>query len=148
VKERLNLSQLVPEAYQILMSMEKYLAKSEIPLVERELVKIRASQINKCAYCLDMHTRDARKNGESEQRLYALAAWKESPLFTAKERALLSFTDCVSQISLDGVTDVVYNELKIHYSEKQIAQLIILINQINFWNRNAVAAHLIFKEIL
>lgn len=145
ITERLNLSKLVPEAYEILVNMEKYLSTTAISSKNRELIKIRASQINKCAYCLDMHTRDARKAGESEQRLYAITAWEESPLFTEEERALLSFTEAVTKISEHGVSEDVYNKMSTFFSEKEIAQIIMIINQINCWNRNAIVAKITFN---
>jgi AhpD family alkylhydroperoxidase len=105
----------------------------------RELIKIRASQINKCAYCIEMHTKIAREAGESEQRIYALPAWEESPLFSDEERAVLALTEAVTKISEHGVSDAIFQDIQQYFSDNQIAQIIIAINQINGWNRIAVA---------
>lgn len=140
---RINVSELEPKSYEILLAMEKYLATTDLSHRLRELIKIRASQINKCAYCLEMHTKDARENGETEQRIYALSAWEESPLFTDAERSALHFTEQITEISKQGVTDEVYENLKKHFTEQQIAQMIIAIGQINFWNRIAVSTRMV-----
>ncbi|MFA5712888.1 MAG: carboxymuconolactone decarboxylase family protein [Bacteroidales bacterium] len=139
MKSRITIKELEPKSYEILLEMERYLAKSELPSSLKELVKIRASQINKCAYCLEMHTLAARNRGEEEQRIYALSAWEESPHFSPQERAALAYTEEVTLISQNGVREVTYNRLKELFSERQIAQLTILIGQINFWNRINVA---------
>ncbi len=142
--ERINVHRLEPRPYEILIEMEKYIATMEIPYLLRELIKIRVSQINKCAYCLDMHTQDARKAGETEQRIYAVSAWEESPLFTDKERAALAFAEEITKISEDGVTDATFKNMQVYFSDKQIAQMIIVVNQINFWNRIAVTTKQIY----
>lgn len=139
MKQRINVSELAPNAYNIMIEMEKYLHASELNHLLRELIKIRVSQINKCAYCLEMHTKDARKSGETEQRIYALSAWKESPLFTDAERAVLAFIEEVTLISYHGVSDKTFANLQQFFSDTQIAQIIITTNQINSWNRIAVA---------
>ena len=112
----------------------------------RELVRIRASQLNGCAYCIDMHTRAARKAGESEQRLYALAAWRESPLFTPRERAALQLTDAVTKIADDGVPDTVYQHAADVFSMGELANLILAITAINAWNRIAVSSGMVYTE--
>ncbi len=145
MKERLNIYENAPKALEILIEMEKYISTFDINIKLRELIKIRASQINKCAYCLEMHTIDAKKYGETEQRLNAIAAWEESPYFTDEERAALAFTEEVTRISEHGVKQNTFENLKKYFSEKQIAQMIIVINQINFWNRNAVTAKTLYK---
>ncbi|HVV92418.1 MAG TPA: carboxymuconolactone decarboxylase family protein [Hyphomicrobiales bacterium] len=103
-----------------------------------ELVKMRASQINGCAYCLDMHSKDARAAGETEQRLYALPAWRETPFYTDRERAALAYTEAVTRISEDHVEDELYAEVRRHFSEKEIADLTFCIIVINGWNRLAI----------
>lgn len=145
MKERLNIYENAPKSLEILIEMEKYISTFDINIKLRELIKIRASQINKCAYCLEMHTIDAKKYGETEQRLNAIAAWEESPYFTDEERAALAFTEEVTRISEHGVKQDTFENLKKYFSEKQIAQMIIVINQINFWNRNAVTAKTLYK---
>ena len=103
-----------------------------------ELVKTRASQLNGCAYCLDMHTKDAREAGETEQRLYALSAWRETPFFTDRERAALDWTESVTRIAPDQVDDPRYQELRSHFGEKEIVDLTLAIIAINGWNRLAI----------
>ncbi|MBS1485965.1 MAG: carboxymuconolactone decarboxylase family protein [Bacteroidetes bacterium] len=145
MKQRLNVKQLEPKAYEILITMEKYLAATGLPVRLQKLIKIRASQINKCAYCLEMHTIEARAAGETEQRMHALAAWEESPYFTEAERAVLSFAEEVTKIAEHGVSDAVFQNMQAHYTDNQIAQIIILINQINFWNRIAVSTKQLYQ---
>ncbi|HEY1458301.1 MAG TPA: carboxymuconolactone decarboxylase family protein [Solirubrobacteraceae bacterium] len=110
----------------------------------RELVKIRASQINGCAYCIDMHTRAARGAGESEQRLYALAAWRESPLFSERERAALELTDAITNVGDGGVPEELYDRVQAHFSAGELANLILAISAINAWNRIAVSSAMVF----
>jgi AhpD family alkylhydroperoxidase len=104
-----------------------------------ELVKTRASQINGCAYCVDMHTKDARAEGETEQRLYALPVWREAPFYTARERAALAWTEAVTLISQGPVSDDAYEEARRQFSEKELVELTMAIVAINGWNRLAVA---------
>ena len=112
----------------------KQLDKVEFDQLLRELVRIRASQINGCAYCIDMHTKDARAAGESEQRLYALTAWRETPFFTDRERAALAFTEAVTLLAVDHVPTESYEAVAEHFTEAEIAALISLIVTINAWN--------------
>lgn len=107
-----------------------------------ELVKTRASQLNGCAYCLDMHSRDARKGGETEQRLYVLSAWEESPAFTDRERAALRWTECLTRLPSEGAPDDVYAALEAQFSQPEIANLTVLIGMINLWNRLGVGFRL------
>ncbi len=104
-----------------------------------ELVKTRASQLNGCAYCLDMHTKDARAGGETEQRLYALSAWRETPFFDERERAALAWTEAVTLVSADQVPDEVYETVRPHFDDRQLADLTLAIVAINGWNRLAIA---------
>lgn len=110
----------------------------------RELVKIRASQINGCAYCIELHTRDARKAGESERRIYALSAWHESPLFSERERAALALTDAITSIAHPGLLDAVYEQAAEHFDEGQLANLVLAITAINAWNRIAISSGTVF----
>lgn len=142
MQQRINIKELEPQAYKVLFDMEKYLSATDMSFSIRELIKIRASQINKCAFCLEMHTRDAREAGETEQRIYALSAWEESPLFSKEEKAVLAMVEEVTRISEQGVRDITFQNLQQYFSENQIAQIIITINQINFWNRIAVSTRL------
>jgi AhpD family alkylhydroperoxidase len=139
MKQRINVKQLEPEAYKVLYAMEKYLSTTDLTVQLRELIKIRVSQINKCAYCIEIHTKDARKIGETEQRIYALSAWEESPLFSEEEKAVLALTDSITKIANHGVNDFIFKNVQSYFTEKQIAQIIIAINQMNFWNRIAIS---------
>jgi AhpD family alkylhydroperoxidase len=140
---RVNLKAAVPDAYRAMAAFDRSI---ELDPVLRELVKIRASQINGCAYCIALHTRDARKAGESEQRLYALAAWHESPLFTARERTALELTDVITKIGESGVSDAVYERAASEFSPGELANLIFAITAINAWNRIAVSSGLVFTD--
>jgi len=140
-KQRLNM-QIVPEAYAVLSGVERYLQGSGLEKSLYELVKLRASQINGCSYCVDMHSRDARKGGETEQRLYLLSAWQESPLFTDRERAALAWTECLTRLSTDGAPDEVFDELQRQFTPVEIANLTTLVGMINLWNRIGVGFRL------
>ncbi|NUM30986.1 MAG: carboxymuconolactone decarboxylase family protein [Bacteroidetes bacterium] len=142
--QRISLKQLEPKAYEVLYAMENYISTTDIKYSLRQLIKIRVSQINKCAYCIELHTSDARKAGETENRLYALSAWEESPLFSDEERVVLAFAEEITNIAEHGVNDITFENLKKHFSENQIAQIIIIVNQINFWNRIAVTTKMFF----
>jgi AhpD family alkylhydroperoxidase len=142
---RVDLLKTSPLAYAAMGTLERYLLESTIPPKYREIIKIRASMINGCAYCIDMHTREARKLGETEHRLYAMAAWRESPLFNEEERALLEFTEEVTNIREHGVSEDVYKNVSWHFSEIQIAEIIMQIVTINAWNRIAVSTNMVFK---
>lgn len=104
----------------------------------RELIKIRSSQINGCAYCIDMHTYEARQAGESDRRMHAVAAWRESPLFSARERAALALTEATTRISETGVPDDIYNVAAGQFTKSELAQLVMAIVAINAWNRIAI----------
>lgn len=146
MKTRQNIYSNVPKAYEVLIEMEKFISKIDLDKKLKELMKIRASQINKCAYCLEMHIEDALKIGEEAKRIYALSAWQESPYFSDEERAVLEFTEQVTEISKNGLSDEVYENLKNYFSEKQIAEMIILLGQINFWNRINVTSKQVYKS--
>lgn len=122
-----------------MMALEKYVNQSglERPLIE--LVKLRASQINGCAYCIDMHTKDARAAGESEQRLYALTAWRETPFYSERERAALAWTEAVTLIADGHVPDEVYEQARTQFSEKELVDLTMAVIAINGWNRLAIS---------
>lgn len=130
---------VAPGAYQVLRGLETYLHQSglEIPLLH--LIKLRASQINGCAYCIDMHWKDLRAIGENEQRLYGLDAWEESPYYTERERAALAWTEAVTRVSETHVPDEVYEQVRPHFSEKELADLTLAIATINAWNRLAIS---------
>lgn len=121
-----------PKGYTAMLELEKYLMSTSIDKKLRELIKIRASQINGCAFCIDMHTKDARKIGETEQRIYALNAWRETPFFTPEERTVLALTE-------GHVADDVYNEVRRYFDETKTSEIIMAIVTINAWNRIAIA---------
>jgi AhpD family alkylhydroperoxidase len=142
MESRINIQDLEPGAYGAMFGLEKYLDTAELSPALKELIKIRASQINGCAYCIQMHTEQARKQGESEQRLYALSAWRESPLFTEEERAVLDLTEEVTLIADGGLPQKTYERALDALDENQLAQCIMQIVVINAWNRMAISTHM------
>jgi AhpD family alkylhydroperoxidase len=138
MEARVNASATAPEPQQAMFAIGKYLAKCGLEPGLQELVKIRASQINGCAFCIDMHTQDARAGGETEQRIYALNAWRETPFFTDRERAALAWTEAVTHIS-NGVTDQLYEEARQQFSEKELVDLTWAVAAINAWNRMSIS---------
>ncbi len=139
MEQRLNYSKVSPDALRAMMELEKNVMASTIERPLYELLKIRASQINHCAYCLDMHTKDARKAGETEQRIYALSAWRETPFFTARERAALTWTEAVTVISQSDISDSLYDSVHKQFNEKEMVDLTMAIIAINGWNRLAIS---------
>jgi AhpD family alkylhydroperoxidase len=139
MKPRMNFYQAAPETIKALSAVEAQIAASGLEKSLIELVKTRASQINGCAFCINMHTQDARKLGETEQRLYMLSAWRESPLYTDRERAALAWTDAVTLIADTHAPDDLYEELRAHFSEAEMVNLTMLIGAINAWNRIAIS---------
>ena len=135
---RLDYRALAGDGVAKIGQIEQYLATSTIERSLRELVKLRASQINGCAYCVDMHTKDARLAGESEQRLYAVAVWHETPFFTPRERAALSWTDALTDLAHQDVTDDLFDAVRLHFDEKELVDLTMAVIAINGWNRLAV----------
>ena len=139
MKQRLNYAQQAPGGMKAMLDMEKFVKSSGLDLTIFELIKTRASQIHGCAYCPDMHTKDARKAGETEQRLYALSAWRETPFYTEKERAALAWTEALTLIAENDVPDSLYEQVKNYFDEKELAALTMAIVAINGWNRLAIA---------
>lgn len=127
-------------SYKALYQFELTLLENSIELPLRELVKLRASQLNQCAFCIDMHWKDARAGGESEQRLYGLSAWEEAPYYTDRERAALRWTEAVTHLHDGGVSDAVYEEVSKQLSEQEICDLTSVVVAINAWNRYAIAS--------
>jgi AhpD family alkylhydroperoxidase len=137
--ERINIGTVEPAAYQAMMALEKYLHSSSLEPLHKELIKIRASQINGCAFCINMHTKDARKLGETEQRIYLLNAWREvDNLYDEKERAILALTEEITLIS-KGVSEETYQKAASLFDEHYLAQIIIAITTINAWNRISIS---------
>ncbi len=136
---RIDYKRVAPEAYRAMAGLEAYLKDCTIEKPLRELVKLRASQINGCAFCIDMHTKDARAAGETEQRLYALSAWRETPFFSDRERAALAWTEAVTMVGQTHVADDVYEQARAHFDEKELVDLTLAVVAINGWNRIAVS---------
>jgi AhpD family alkylhydroperoxidase len=143
MQRRLNYVKASPATYQALLALQGVVDKSGLEKPLLELVKIRASQINKCAFCLHLHTRDARKAGESEERIYLLEAWRESPLYTERERAALAWTEALTLLPDTGAPDDVYALLAAQFSEPEIVNLTLAIGAINLWNRFGVGFRLV-----
>ena len=139
LQPRLDYQSIAPEGYQALSGLETYVRHCGLERTLIELVKLRASQINGCAYCIDMHTKDARAQGETEQRLYALVAWRETPFYTERERAALAWTEAVTKVSDGHVPDEVYEHARRHFTEKELVDLTLAIITINGWNRLAIS---------
>ena len=139
MKARINYSEVAPKAMKAMLELENYVHTSGLERSLYELVKTRASQINRCAYCLDMHTKDARKAGETEQRLYALSAWRETPFYTERERAALAWAEALTLISENDVPDSLYQATREQFNEEEIVALTMAIVAINSWNRLAIA---------
>ena len=139
MQARLDLGKAPAGAYEAMAALDGYVKKSGFDPRLLHLVRMRASQINGCAYCLDMHSKDARAEGETEQRLYALDAWRETPFFDDRERAALAWIEAVTLVSQTHVPDAVYDEARKHFSEKELVDLTYLAATINAWNRIAVS---------
>ena len=139
MKPRLNAYQVAPDTIKALMALETAVQGSGLEQSLIELVKTRASQINGCAFCINMHTQDARKHGETEQRLYLLNAWREAPVYTDRERAALAWTEAVTLVSETHVPDDVYENVRAQFSEAETVNLTMLVATINAWNRIAIS---------
>jgi AhpD family alkylhydroperoxidase len=139
MKPRLDALKVAPAAMQAMLALEKYVKECGLEPSLIHLVKTRASQINGCAYCLDMHTHEARRDGESEQRLYVLSAWEDSPLYSERERAALAWTEAVTLVSETNVPDEVYDRVRTQFSESELVNLTLLVATINAWNRLSVS---------
>ncbi len=139
MKPRLEYRKVAPGVVGAILGLGKYVRSSGLDPSLVNLVDIRASQINGCAWCLDMHTKDARAAGESEQRVYALSAWRETPFYTVRERAALAWTEAVTLVSEGNVPDEVYEEARKNFTEKELVDLTMAVIAINCWNRLNVA---------
>jgi AhpD family alkylhydroperoxidase len=142
MSNRINILQLEPDGYKALAHLENYMANSGINKSHWELIKIRASQINGCAYCLDQHSREARAAGETEQRIYVLSAWRETSFFSEEEKAILAITEEITLISNGGVSDETYQQAATVLGDQYLAKVIMAITLINAWNRIGVSTHM------
>jgi len=139
MQSRMDYYKASPEGTKAMIALEERVSKSSIEKPLAELVRLRASQINGCAFCVDMHAADARKGGETDRRLATVVTWRETPFFTDRERAALEWTEAVTLVSQDHVPDAVWEAVKPHFSEAEMVELTLLINAINSWNRFAIA---------
>ena len=139
MEPRINYDQVARGAMKAIHTLEAYVSQSGLEPALLDLVKLRASQINGCAYCIDMHTKDARGHGETEQRLYALSAWEETPFYTERERAALAWTAAVTEIARSGISDDVYAAACQHFAEQELVDLTVAVIAINGWNRLAIS---------
>jgi AhpD family alkylhydroperoxidase len=143
MQTRFNYRQASPGAYAAMVTLEAHVATSGLEPTLLDLVRVRVSQINGCAYCIDMHTKDARKRGETEQRLYALNAWREAPFFSERERATLAWAEAVTLITGHAVPDALYESARAHFSEQELTDLTLAVVSINGWNRLAISFGLV-----
>src|SRR6266576_5279868 len=139
MEERLKYAKAAPSGYRAMAAFQNFVDDCGLEPLLLELVKMRASQINGCAYCIDMHSKDARAMGESEQRLYELNAWRETPFYTERERAALLWTEAVTLVSHTHVPDEVYEQVRKHFGEKELLDLTLAVVAINSWNRLAIS---------
>jgi AhpD family alkylhydroperoxidase len=138
MEPRLNYSKILPDGMKAINAVDRYSSNCGLEPSLLELIKLRASQINGCAYCIDMHSKDARTKGETEQRLYGLSAWRETPYYTDRERAALAFTEAVTLIANQHVPDEIYEQARQQFSDEELVKLMIAIVIINTWNRFAI----------
>ena len=141
MEKRIQIDELEPNAYKAMYGLEKYLSESDLSKTHKELIKIRASQINGCAFCINMHTKDALANGESKERIFLLNAWKETDIFSEQEKTLLLMTEEITLIHKNGLSPETYKKTTNVFEENYIAQIIIAVTTINAWNRIAVSTH-------
>ena len=140
MQPRINIASVSPGALKAMLGLASYLRQCGLDMKLLDLINLRVSQINGCAYCLDMHWKDLRAAGESEQRLYSLDAWRESPFYTDRERAALEWTEALTLISKDRVPDEVYEKVRQHFNEKELSDLTLAVVGINGWNRLNISA--------
>ncbi len=139
MKPRMDYRKAAPDAFKAMLDLEAGVHRGGLEKSLIELVKMRASQINGCGYCLDMHSKDARAAGETEQRLYVLPAWREAPFYSARERAALAWTEAVTQVATKDLSDELYAQVREEFDEKSLVELTLAIIAINGWNRMAIA---------
>ena len=143
MKPRLNYASVSPGVYEAMDAVDQYLSRCGLEEGLLHLIRLRASQVNGCAYCLDMHWKDLRTSGEAEERLYSLNAWRECPYYTERERAALAWTEAVTLIAEGRVPDSLFDQVRPHFSEKELSDLTLAAATINSWNRLSIAARLV-----
>jgi len=146
MKKQIPYYEIDPKGFQQMIAMEQYTSSTGIDPKLRELIKIRASQLNGCAYCLHMHTKDARKLGETNKRIDCLAAWREGTFYSEAERAVLELTEHVTLIADKRVPTKLYDQMRIHFSDEQYIAIVYIINQINSWNRLSIAMGMVATD--
>jgi len=142
MKKRISITQTQPKAIEAMMGLVNYVSASKLSPLQKEMIKIRASQMNGCSYCINMHTKDARKHGETEQRLYLLSAWRETDLYSEEERIILAMTEEITLISKNGLTDETYEKAISLFDEATVTEIIMSIITINAWNRIGVSTQM------
>jgi len=147
MENRININETEPQAYKAMYALEGYLGTTQLSKTQKELIKIRASQINGCAFCIDMHTKDALKYGESTQRIFLLNAWRETDLYTEEEKVILSMTEEITLIHNQGLSAETYKKAAAFFDKNTIAQIIMAIVTINAWNRIAISTELKVEKI-
>lgn len=145
MEQRIDIKQVEPDAYKAMFALESYLENAQLTKTHTELIKIRASQINGCAFCINMHTTDALKQGETAQRIFLLNAWRETELFTEEEKVILAITEEVTLISQNGLSDETYKQAEKFFDGNYIAQIIMAVITINAWNRIAISTNKIVR---
>jgi AhpD family alkylhydroperoxidase len=143
MEARFDYAKAAPGVYQAMLGLDQYLEDCGLEESLLHLIRLRASQINGCAYCLDMHWKDLRASGEQEQRLYSLDAWRECPYYTERERAALAWTEAVTLITTGHAPDEVYEETRAHFSDREVSDLTLAVTVINTWNRLSIAARIV-----
>ncbi len=141
---RISIKKEEPVYFEFLLAIEKYIANTSLDPLLAELIKIRASQLNKCEYCIKMHSKAARKLGEKDSRIHALDSWATNSEFSDKEKASLLLTEAITLLSANGLSDEIYHTAVAQFTDQELAQIIIIINQINVWNRIAVSTKLYY----
>ncbi|WP_335966874.1 carboxymuconolactone decarboxylase family protein [Galbibacter sp. PAP.153] len=141
MEKRIQIDQVAPNGYKSMYAIEKYIGESDLNPTHKELIKMNASYINGCAFCIDMHSKDAIKNGETAQRLLLISAWRETDVFTEEEKLILEITEEITLIHQQGLTKETYKKALATFGEKYLANIILAITAINMWNRIAVSTH-------
>jgi AhpD family alkylhydroperoxidase len=141
MRDRVNIEEALPGVWKTMYALAGAVSKTNLTPIQISLIKVRASQINSCAFCINMHTKEALKNGETQQRLFLLSAWRETQLFTAEEMSILAITEEVTLIHRNGVSEKTYKEATAFFSEETISQIIMNVVMINAWNRISVSTH-------
>ena len=142
MEQRVNIQKTQPEVWKAMYAMSLAVSKSSLTNIHKELIKLRASQLNSCAFCINMHTKDALRMGETQQRIFLLSAWRETDLFSAEEKALIALTEEVTMIHNQGVSATTYNQALQYFSAEAIGEIITSAVMINAWNRIAVSTHM------